>query len=294
MEKIKIWIVCWWDEIFAKDIATRTFRNWPTDRFEISETDYEYLIVLGSLKGNNFKYFKNPKKTIGFMLEPEWSDNWQRDLNKFCKYVVAQSKSMYPNASNIIEHPMFMFTESTDSHQFYNENDFKKTKRMSIISSNYGHKYNYPKRHSLFKGLLDTDLEIDFYGRRWELDDPRYKGSPFNKSEAIVDYEYSIAIENSSYNNYLTEKFFDLTVCNTVPIYYGCPNAAEIYPKESFIPLDFSGPIEQTIEQVEDVFKNDDYHSRLPHILEAKEMYYTKYNIFNFLEGLIDSGAFNE
>jgi len=289
--KKKIWIICWWDEVFDKNVGTRTFRNWPAnDYFELDEENYEYLIVLGAFNGKNSKYFRDPDKTIGFMLEPEWSSNWQRDLDKYCKYVVAQTKDMYPHASNIIEHPMFMFTESTDNHDFYRTSEFKKTKRMSIISSNYGHKYNYAKRHALFKALLKTDLDIDFYGRRWELDDPRYKGAPYNKSEAILDYQYSIAIENSSYKNYLTEKFFDLTVCNTVPIYYGCPNVSDIYPQESFIKIDFSGPIEQTVEQIRDIYNNDNYEDRLSHILEAKNLYYTKYNIFNFLENMIKEG----
>lgn len=289
--KKKIWIVCWWDEIFDKNVGIRTFRNWPdNDYFELDEKDYEYLIVLGALNSKNFKYFRNPQKTIGFMLEPEWSTNWQRDLYKYCKYVVAQSKSMYPNATNIIEHPMFMFTESTDSHIFYRKNKFKKGRRMSIVSSNYGDKYNYVKRHELFKGLLETDLDIDFYGRRWNLADERYKGAPHNKSEAIIDYEYSIAIENSSYNNYLTEKFFDLVVCNTVPVYYGCPNVRDIYPEKSFIEIDFSGPIEKTIEQIADIYNNDSYEDRLPYILEAKNLYYTKYNIFNFIKSLMDEG----
>ena len=289
--KKKIWIVCWWDEIFDKNVGIRTFRNWPdNDYFELDEKDYEYLIVLGALNSKNFKYFRNPQKTIGFMLEPEWSTNWQRDLYKYCKYVVAQSKSMYPNATNIIEHPMFMFTESTDSHIFYRKNKFKKGRRMSIVSSNYGDKYNYVKRHELFKGLLETDLDIDFYGRRWNLADERYKGAPHNKSEAIIDYEYSIAIENSSYNNYLTEKFFDLVVCNTVPVYYGCPNVRDIYPEKSFIKIDFSGPIEKTIEQIADIYNNDSYEDRLPYILEAKNLYYTKYNIFNFIKSLMDEG----
>jgi len=289
--KTKIWIVCWWDEIFDKNVGARTFRNWPdNDYFELDEENYEYLIVLGAFNGKSSKYFRDSDKTIGFMLEPEWSTNWQRDLDRYCKYVVAQDKNMYPHASNIIEHPMFMFTESTDHHELYMGGEFPKTRRMSIISSNYGHKFNYVKRHALFNALLQTDLDIDFYGRRWELDDPRYKGAPYNKSEAILDYQYSIAIENSSYKNYLTEKFFDLAVCNTVPIYYGCPNVSEIYPQESFVEIDFSGPIEQTVEQIKDIYHNDSYEYRLPHLLEAKKLYYTKYNIFNFLENMIKEG----
>ena len=287
MQKTKIWVVANWPEVYDPNVGMRCFRNWPdNNRFQLSKDDYEYLIVLGGFRDNDISYFKNKEKTIGFLLEPEWSTNWQRDLDKYCKYVVAQDQNMF-EGDNVIEHPLFMFTQSTDWHHFYVSSNFPKFSRMSIISSNYGHKFNYIKRHALFKGLLNTDLDIHFYGRNWNLDDPRYKGSPYNKSDAIVNYEYSIAIENSSYPNYLTEKFFDLTVCNTVPLYYGCPNAAEIYPSESFIELDFDGPIEKTVEQVREIYNNDSYSDRLPHVLAAKELYYTKYNIFNFLETLI-------
>ena len=75
-----------------------------------------------------------------------------------------------------------------------------------------------------------------------------------------------------------------------MPIYYGCPNTEDIYPPDSFIQLDFSGSIEETVEQVVNIFKNDNYENRLPHLLEAKSLYYTKYNIFNFLEQLINQG----
>jgi hypothetical protein len=288
MEKTKIWVVANWHEIYDPSVGMRCFRNWPSsNRFELSKDDYEYLIVLGGFRGNDISYFKDKEKTIGFLLEPEWSTNWQRDLDKYCKYIVAQDASMF-SGENIIEHPLFMLTQSTDWHHFYMSSNFPKFNRMSIVSSNYGHKLNYVKRHALFKGLLNTDLDIHFYGRDWDLTDPRYKGSPYNKSDAIVGYEYSIAIENSSYPNYLTEKFFDLTVCNTVPLYYGCPNVADIYPAQSFIELDFTGPIEKTVEQVREIYEKDDYLARLPHVLEAKDLYYTKYNIFNFLQQMID------
>jgi len=289
MSKTKIWIICNWDEIYDPTVAHRATRNWPIgDRFELDSVDYEYLLVLGGFRGDDFsKFFRDPKKTIGFTLEPEWSSGWQRNLHRFCKHVICQDHDMFPGKNTIV-HPLFMFTQSTDDHSFYRSSQFVKKHKMSIISSNYGHKKNYIKRHSLFRGLLATDLDIHFFGRDWKILDERYKGSPHNKSEGIVDYEYSIAIENSNYDNYLTEKFFDCTVCDTVPLYYGCTNAKEIYPKESFIELDFSGPIEQTVEQVIEIYKNDNYSSRLPHILEAKELYYTKYNIFNFLEKLID------
>lgn len=288
--KRKIWFICNWDEIYDPNVSLRTVRNWPiTDNLELSETEYEFLIVLGGIRPQDMRYYRNPMKTIGFLLEPYWSGNWQRDLDKYCKYVVAQESSMYPG-QNIIEHPLFMLTQSTDHHTFYTGQEHPKKKRMSIVISNYGPKPLYSERVSLFKALLETDLDIDFYGRNWNVSDPRYKGAPYNKSDALLGYEYSIGVENCRQNNYLTEKFFDLTVCDTVPIYYGAPNVKDIYPEESFIEIDYSGPIEKTVEQITDIYHNDDYSARLPHVKEAKELYYKKYNIFNFIESMINQG----
>jgi hypothetical protein len=291
MKKTKIWIVCNWDEIYDSNVAERAKRNWPMpDNLELDPVEYEYLLVLGGFKGNDFStFFKDPEKTIGFLMEPEWSSNWQKNLHRLCKYVVCQNHDMFPG-NNTIVHPLFMFTQSTDDYSFYQSGNFEKKHRMSIISSNYGHKFNYIKRHELFKGLLSTGLDVHFFGRDWNLQDSRYKGAPHNKSEGIVNYQYSIAIENSSYDNYLTEKFFDCIVCDTIPIYYGCTNTEKIYPTESFIELDFSGPIEKTVEQVTRIYNIDDYSKRISSLAEAKNLYYTKYNIFSFLNNLINEG----
>jgi hypothetical protein len=64
----------------------------------------------------------------------------------------------------------------------------------------------------------------------------------------------------------------------------------EIYPPESFIGIDFAGSMTQTVSQIKDIYINDDYEDRLPHILEAKNLYYTKYNIFNFLDKMLEKG----
>ena len=291
MNKVKIWIVGWWTESNAPSIAERCLRNWPIgDRLELDSENYEYLVVLGAFTPETLPYFKNAETTIGVMLEPEWSPNWQRDLYKYCKLVLAQDRSMFPGASNVIESPMFMLTHFINHYNDFLEKTASKTKRMSIISSNYSTGFNYAKRHSLFKALLGTDLKIDFFGRGWATSDFRYKGSPDNKADALLDYEYSIAIENSNYKNYVTEKFFDAIVTDTVPLYLGAPNISDIYPRGSFIPLDMNGSIDRTIEQIRHIFDNDDYNSRLEPLKDAKQSYYTFYNLFHFLETLISQG----
>ena len=60
MFKRKVWFVCKWEEIYDPNISLRTIRNWPMpDMFELSETEYEFLIVLGGFRGDNKKYYRN-------------------------------------------------------------------------------------------------------------------------------------------------------------------------------------------------------------------------------------------
>lgn len=51
-----------------------------------------------------------------------------------------------------------------------------------------------------------------------------------------------------------------------------------------------NGSINRTIDQIRHIFDNDDYNSRLEPLKDAKQSYYTSYNLFHFLEMLISQG----
>jgi Glycosyltransferase family 10 (fucosyltransferase) C-term len=58
----------------------------------------------------------------------------------------------------------------------------------------------------------------------------------------MQDYRYAICIENSRDKNYFSEKIADAWLSWTKPVYYGCPNLAELVPKKSFIGIDIESP----------------------------------------------------
>ena len=65
--KRKIWFICNWDEIYDPNVSLRTIRNWPiTNNLELSETEYEFLIVLGGIRPQDMKYYRNP-------IIPSWN-----------------------------------------------------------------------------------------------------------------------------------------------------------------------------------------------------------------------------
>jgi hypothetical protein len=119
--------------------------------------------------------------------------------------------------------PIEFFTSMTTS-------PFKRKKVSAILSSKVH--TSLGKKRIKFIEKLSRLIDIDVYGRGHSKDsfNGQYKGPLENRSDAFMDYEYTICIENSVENNYVTEKFTDPLFCWCSPIYFGCPNIKSIYP----------------------------------------------------------------
>jgi len=118
-----------------------------------------------------------------------------------------------------------------------------KTKKVScIVSSKHTYRANYVK--SLFK----EDSPIELYGRGHDRNyyGENYKGSlDYDgkcKLRGLVDYEYSIVLENSQQINYWTEKLADAYLSWSIPIYWGCPNVDDFFDPLSYRCIDLYDP----------------------------------------------------
>jgi hypothetical protein len=64
-------------------------------------------------------------------------------------------------------------------------------------------------------------LDIAVLGRGYQ---------PFeNKQDGLLNYRYSVIIENVKEPDYFTEKLFDCLLCGTLPIYLGAPNIGDYF-----------------------------------------------------------------
>ena len=59
-----------------------------------------------------------------------------------------------------------------------------------------------------------------------------------SKDHLFLDYQFSIAIENSRQPNYFTEKLLDCLITKTIPIYWGCPNISNWFDTRGWIILE--------------------------------------------------------
>jgi len=116
-----------------------------------------------------------------------------------------------------------------------------KTKKVScVVSGKHQHRVNYVKL------LFNGDSPIDLYGRHH---DKNYYGENYKgelnydgkcKLRGLIDYEYSIVLENSQEKNYWTEKLADAYLSWCIPLYWGCPNINEYFPEGSYHLLDMN------------------------------------------------------
>lgn len=125
---------------------------------------------------------------------------------------------------------------------------YSKTKMTSIIASNKRWAEGHQLRHATIANYRN---QMDVMGNGYR--------AIASKLEGLIDYRYSIAIENSRVNSYFTEKLIDCFLTGVVPIYWGCPKIGDFFDLNGIIAFD-------SVEGIGDILRgisDEDYQSRL-------------------------------
>lgn len=151
---------------------------------------------------------------------------------------------------------------------------------LSTVCSNKAMGHTLHRLRYEFVQLIKTRLpELDVYGRGER---------PINdKAEAMDRYRYHLAIENHLAPHHITEKLTDTFLAQSLPFYFGAPNAEDYFPPESFIPIDIRNT-EEAIAAVRKAIDDNEYERRLPAILEAKRRTMQEQNLFAVLSKQIE------
>lgn len=139
--------------------------------------------------------------------------------------------------------------------------DLDTTKRanISLVASQKRDLDGHKLRHEIAEWSIQSGMDVALIGRGYK---------PFShKSEGLAPYRFSIVIENVREKNYFTEKLIDAVLCETVPIYWGCPNIDKF--------LDTSGMIIcESADDLKMAIRNADasiYEKYLPSIRAIKK-----------------------
>ncbi len=148
----------------------------------------------------------------------------------------------------------------------------KKTKLISVITSNKV----FTKGH---QDRLDFVLKLKaYYGDQLDVFGRGFK--PFDdKWDILAPYKYHIAIENSSFKYYWTEKIADCYLSGTFPIYYGCSNISDYFPKEGYESINIQD-FEKAVKQIDQLIEQDAYSKRVDALVQCKDLVLDEYDFF--------------
>ncbi len=147
---------------------------------------------------------------------------------------------------------------------------------VSCITSNLTWKPGHAERLALLKELDKLGFPVETYGRGIR---PLPNDDKF---EILYPYKYSIAIENSYYDHYWTEKIADCFLSWTMPIYAGAPNITDYFPKESMILIDPQKP-KEAMKIIKHAIENNYWEKHIDAIREARELILNTYQFFPLL-----------
>jgi hypothetical protein len=135
----------------------------------------------------------------------------------------------------------------------------KKTKLLSFVGSlQHPDLHGYGFRRAVADALSKRD-GTDLFG--WGIRPIEYK------TEGLVPYCFSVALENCAENYYYTEKIIDCLFCDTVPIYWGCPAIHDVFDPRGMITF-------QSIPELMDIVENlsfESYRKMLPFVRENRD-----------------------
>ena len=152
--------------------------------------------------------------------------------------------------------------------------DVVKAVDLSAVTSGKSHTSGHRDRIELLKGVashLPTTVETRLYGRdSIPVDD---------KAEAILPAQFHLAIENSRFADYWTEKFADAVLGWSIPIYFGASNIANYFPPRSFIDLPSVEPL-ASLESIKSAITAGVSGEAIDALAEARRLVLDVWNFF--------------
>jgi len=108
---------------------------------------------------------------------------------------------------------------------------YPKTKTCSMISSRKWSAPLHRKRLAIAYLLRNSTRDVDVFIPRWR------SRNLISILDTLIDYRYSIVIENFIGRGYFTEKILNCFATGTVPIYLGSPNISQYFDARGIIQI---------------------------------------------------------
>ncbi len=259
--------------------------------FDIDAREYDWLVVYSDLPRNppgRELLACSRENTLLVTTEPSSIKAYGSDYTaQYGAVLTSQAEWALPHPGRIFSQPALFWYYGFNRNQMISYDQMisapplNKTRDLSTVCSSKQQRHTLHKRRYQFTQEIKKrvpSMEIFGHGVR-AMDD---------KAEALDPYRYHLSIENYIGPHHWTEKLADAFLGVTLPFYCGCPNAAEYFPQDSFIPLDIDD-VEGSAQIIRRAIQDGEYEKRLPAILEARRLVMERHNIFAVLSREIEA-----
>jgi hypothetical protein len=270
------------DGIGARGQSPGNLGVWGNYKFEINNGagECDYWVVFDSVaapesavvpSGNTILVQAEPEYvrsySAGYLGQFDWIVTWRDDL---------------PATNVIRSHCMDGWWIKRTYDQLKNER-IEKRALMSVVASDKASIPEHRRRFAFINRMMGHFKDrLTVFGSI----DGQYCS---DKYAALMPYQYSIAIEATSFPDYWTEKIADCFLTETMPLYFGCPNIGDYFERESFVSIDIDD-YKTSIRTIEEAIESDAYTQNLQRIMHAKQKVLDELQVYphlvRILEGL--------
>ena len=264
---------------FSNDSQKKWLKNKLKDKFNVKfdskKPDYLLYNVFGN-KHLNVKYNNSIKIAI-------YTENIIPDFNE-ADYVIGHYHINY--LDRYFKSSIFLWRNLNSTKFFFIRNKvINNPQRNKFCSAVISNNYNGTFRIK-FINELNKYKKIDMGGKY----NNNVGGPVINKIKFLSSYKFSIAMENSEGDGYLSEKNIESFLAGTIPLYYGDYMIDEYLNPKSYILIKGEKDIFQKIEYIKNIDNNNKLYKeilKVKVILEAnikniynKELKEFLYHIF--------------
>ena len=258
-----------------------------TFTFNPLEKEYDWLVVISDIPKiipHRVETLSCPKEnTILVTTEPSSITRYGRAFAKQFHYLITnQDEKVLPHPNAIRSQTGNDWFYGKDYDSIVSVTHPNKTKKISTVCSNKQQGHTIHKLRYEFTKIMEERIpELERFGRGFKWIE--------TKAEALDDYEFHVAIENHFAPHVWTEKLADAFLGFTVPIYYGCPNVYEYFPKDSLIQIDIHD-VEGSISKIKEIIATEgEYERRLDAVKEARRRVIEEYNLLAMINNIVEN-----
>lgn len=254
--------------------------------FNPLEQKYDWFVVIDNMPNILYKkteILQCPKEnTMLITSEPSSISKYGKGFaSQFHHLITSHNEKNLPHSNAFRSQTGIYWLYGKNFDDIVKDTFMSKTKLISTVCSDKRDGHTMHKKRYDFTELMQKEIpEMERFGRGFHFIDKKY--------QALDDYKFHVVIENHIEKHMWSEKLADAFLGFTIPIYCGCPNIYDYFPKDSLIQIDINKP-KEAIKIIKKIISlPGEYERRFEALQEARRRVIYEYNLLAMITKIVN------